>query len=162
MTKIYLLIGSNMGERITHLSQASDKIQREIGHITAKSRIYGTQPWGVTQQADFLNQALEVETSLSPHDVLTKIHAIEDDLGRIRGDKWAERVIDIDILLFSNKIINEPNLQIPHAHLHERNFALIPLMDIAGEFEHPVLKQNIEDIYFDNPDTLEVYEYEAE
>jgi 2-amino-4-hydroxy-6-hydroxymethyldihydropteridine diphosphokinase len=159
-TKIHLLIGSNMGDRKAYLAQAIAEIGQKIGNVTEKSRLYETQAWGLTNQADFMNQAIAVETTLSPQETLKKILAIETDMGRIRTEKWAERPIDIDILLFANMIIEEPELQIPHPRLPERNFALVPLMEIAGETEHPFLKMTIEDIYFESPDTLDVFEVE--
>jgi 2-amino-4-hydroxy-6-hydroxymethyldihydropteridine diphosphokinase len=159
-TKIHLLIGSNMGDRKAYLAKAVAEIGQKIGNVTEKSRLYETQAWGLTNQADFMNQAIAVETTLSPQETLKKILAIETDMGRIRTEKWAERPIDIDILLFANLIIEEPDLQIPHPRLPERNFALVPLMEIAGEMEHPFLKMTIEDIYFESPDTLDVFEVE--
>lgn len=152
----YLLIGSNKGDRKAFLAQAVEKIHRMIGRVGEKSRLYETQAWGVTNQSDFLNQALAVETSLSPQKVLEQILKIENEMGRVRTEKWAERTIDIDILLYDNFVVKEPNLVIPHPELPKRNFALIPLMDIAGEVEHPVLHQTIEDMYMDCEDPLDV------
>ena len=149
-----------MGDRKAFLAKAVTEIGKNIGKITEKSRLYETQAWGQTNQPDFMNQAVEVETTLSPQATLKKILDIETAMGRVRGEKWAERTIDIDILLFENTIVNEPDLQIPHPRLAERNFALVPLMEIAGEVEHPVLKMNIEDIYFESTDTLDVFEVE--
>ena len=149
-----------MGDRKAYLAQAALQIGQKIGQITEKSRLYETQAWGVTQQPDFMNQALGVETTLSPQAVLKEILDIETKMGRIRTEKWAERTIDIDILLFADKIVDEPDLKIPHPLLPERNFALVPLMEIAGEMEHPVLKTTIEDIYFESTDTLDVFEVE--
>ena len=159
-TTIHLLIGSNMGDRQAFLTQAIGQIGQKIGKITEKSRLYETQAWGVTEQPDFINQALAVETTLSPQETLAKILDIETEMGRVRTEKWAERTIDIDILLFAETIVDEPDLQIPHPRLPERNFALVPLMEIAGETEHPFLKMTIEDIYFESPDTLDVFEVE--
>ena len=128
-----------------------------VGRVTNKSRLYETQAWGVTNQSDFINQALAVETSLNPQKLLEQILKIENEMGRERTTKWAERTIDIDILLYDNFVVNEPNLVIPHPELPKRNFALIPLMEIAGEFEHPVLLLTIEDIYMDSKDPLDVF-----
>jgi 2-amino-4-hydroxy-6-hydroxymethyldihydropteridine diphosphokinase len=158
--KIHLLIGSNMGDRKAYLAQATAEIGQKIGEITQKSRLYETQAWGLTSQPDFMNQALEVETTLSPQATLAKILDIETDMGRTRTEKWAERTIDIDILLFADVVVEEADLQIPHPRLPERNFALVPLMEIAGETEHPILKTTIEDLYFESPDTLDVFEVE--
>jgi 2-amino-4-hydroxy-6-hydroxymethyldihydropteridine diphosphokinase len=158
--KIHLLIGSNMGDRQAYLAQATAEIGKKIGKITQKSRLYETQAWGLTNQPDFINQAIEVETTLSPQATLKIILDIEAEMGRTRAEKWAERTIDIDILLFDDVIVDEPDLQIPHPRLPERNFALVPLMELAGETEHPILKTTIEDIYMESTDTLDVVEVE--
>ncbi len=128
-----------------------------VGRVTEKSRLYETQAWGVTNQSDFINQAVAVETLLNPQKLLEQILKIENEMGRERTTKWAERTIDIDILLYDNFVVNEPNLVIPHPELPKRNFALIPLMEIAGEVEHPVLHLTIEDIYMDSKDPLDVF-----
>ena len=153
----YLLIGSNQGDRKAFLAQAIDKIGRNVGRVREKSKLYETQAWGVTNQPDFLNQAIAVETALNAHNVLTEIQNIEKEMGRTRTQKWAERTIDIDILLFDDIVVKSPTLTIPHPELAKRNFALIPLMEIAGEVEHPILNLTIEEIYFDCNDPLEVY-----
>lgn len=153
----YLLIGSNKGDRKAFLAQAVDKINRTVGRVREKSKLYETQAWGVTNQPDFLNQALAVETSLDAHKVLAQILSIENEMGRTRTQKWEERTIDIDILMFDDVVVKSPNLTIPHPELPKRNFALIPLMEIAGEVEHPILHQTIEEIYFDCNDPLDVF-----
>lgn len=153
---VYLHTGSNMGDREDNLRQANGLIEQYIGKIKEASHLYETQAWGKTDQPDFINQALMVETHQSPQEVLKSIFKIEELMGRVRSEKWASRVIDIDILLYGNQIINDKDLKIPHPHLHERNFVLIPLMEIAGEVEHPVMKLPIEEIYFECNDSLDV------
>jgi 2-amino-4-hydroxy-6-hydroxymethyldihydropteridine diphosphokinase len=153
----YLLTGSNMGDREAHLNQAKALIEKHIGTVKEVSRLYETQAWGKTDQPNFYNQALAVETTQFPQQVLKNILKIEQEMGRIRTEKWEERVIDIDILLFNEEIIEDDNLKIPHPHLHERNFALVPLMDVAGEVMHPVLNLPVEEVYFECRDTLDVF-----
>jgi 2-amino-4-hydroxy-6-hydroxymethyldihydropteridine diphosphokinase len=150
LNTVYLHTGSNLGDREDNLRQANGLIEQHIGKIKKSSHLYETE------QSDFINQALEVDTQLSPHQVMSKILIIEKELGRVRTEKWAERVIDIDILLFNDKVIKEKDLIIPHPHMHERNFVLIPLMEIAGDIEHPILKLPIEELYFSCIDPLDV------
>jgi 2-amino-4-hydroxy-6-hydroxymethyldihydropteridine diphosphokinase len=157
LKKIYLLIGSNMGERKQYLNQAKDLIQKNIGKIRKQSRLYETQAWGNTNQPDFLNQALLVDTPQLPHDILKNILKIETEMGRVRTEKWAERLIDIDILLIDNQVINTKDLTVPHPQLHERNFALIPLMEIGGDVEHPVFNKTIDEVYDACKDPLDVF-----
>ena len=107
-----------------------------------KSSVYQTAAWGKPDQYDFLNQAVQVKTSLSPTQVLEIILSIESDLGRQRNEKWDARTIDIDILYFGNQIINSSNLLVPHASLHLRKFALIPLVELAPDFIHPIFKKS--------------------
>jgi 2-amino-4-hydroxy-6-hydroxymethyldihydropteridine diphosphokinase len=156
MKKVYLHTGSNLGDREDNLRQVNGLIEQYIGKIKQPSRLYETQAWGITNQPDFINQALLVETTQSPHEVMRSIKKIEELMGRVATEKWTARVIDIDILLYDDLIINEKDLIIPHPHLHERNFVLVPLMEIAGEVIHPVLNLPIEDIYFECNDPLDV------
>jgi 2-amino-4-hydroxy-6-hydroxymethyldihydropteridine diphosphokinase len=153
----YLLTGSNLGNREDNLNTAKTLIEKYIGTIKESSRLYETQAWGKTDQPNFFNQALAVDTPQYPQEVLKNIFKIEEIMGRVRTEKWDERVIDIDILLFNEDIIDENNLKIPHPHLHERNFALVPLMDVAGEVLHPILNLPVEEVYFDCRDTLDVF-----
>lgn len=156
---IYLLLGSNLGDRIQILSNAGELIMQRVGQITSKSSIYETAPWGVLNQPSFLNQVLEVTTQRAPEDVLRIILEIEHELGRVRYERWGARVIDIDILYFQDFIIDSARLTVPHPRLHERRFTLIPLAEIAPDFIHPVFKKNSIQLLKECADISEVIMY---
>lgn len=160
--KIYLLTGSNLGDRIGNLMAAAKAIGEQIGQVTKTSHFYETQAWGKVDQPDYINQALEVLTQLSPHEVLEAIWRIEAALGRTRRSKWEPRPIDIDILFYENKVLSTPELTIPHPLLQRRNFALIPMLEIAPLKRHPILKLTIEELYEASTDDLDVIMLETE
>ncbi len=139
--KVFLLTGSNVGDSSALLNEAKLAIQKQVGEIEAASHLYKTAPWGNTNQQDFLNQVLAVNTNLSAYDVLKTILNIELSMGRIREEKWAPRTIDIDILFFNTEIIQQENLIVPHPLLHQRRFTLVPLAEIAPYYVHPILHQ---------------------
>lgn len=154
---IYLHTGTNQGNRQENLLRVNDLIRQYIGEISAVSSIYETAAWGMTEQPDFYNQALKVVTALNPQEVLEQITFIETSIfNRLREQKWASRIIDIDILFYNSEIINTEKLIIPHQYLQLRNFVLIPLMEIAGDFVHPILMETVEDLYCNSQDNLEV------
>ena len=161
-TTIYLLTGGNLGDRFANMEEAKRLICERIGKVIAASHFYETAAWGVEEQPDYLNQALTVETVFSPEETLSKIHSIEAELGRIRRTRWESRPIDIDILFFGDKTMETESLTIPHPRIHIRNFALIPLMEIAPELEHPLLKKTIEELYWECEDELDVIRLETE
>jgi 2-amino-4-hydroxy-6-hydroxymethyldihydropteridine diphosphokinase len=139
--KVYLGLGSNMGNREENLQIAQRFITEKFGTIISLSSIYETAAWGLTEQNAFLNQAVCIETKFSPIEVLQIVLEIEKSMGRIREQKWGARIIDIDILYYANKVISFPDLEIPHPFIQERRFVLVPLCEIAGEFIHPKIKQ---------------------
>ena len=140
--KVFLGLGSNLGNREENLLKAQKLINKKVGKVHSKSSIYETAAWGITEQNAFLNQVLEIETVFSPDAVLHLLLKIEKNMGRIREIKWGERSIDIDILYFNNEIISTENLAIPHPFIQERKFVLLPLCEIAPVFIHPKLKQS--------------------
>ncbi len=120
-------------------------IEDTIGSITAKTTVHQTAAWGKTDQPDFYNIALEVETALAPLDMLDKTQAIENKLGRVRTEKWGPRTLDIDILYCGDMIFEDERLTIPHPYLHQRKFTLDLLVELNPDFVHPVLgKTNAE------------------
>jgi 2-amino-4-hydroxy-6-hydroxymethyldihydropteridine diphosphokinase len=133
----YIGIGSNLGDRKTYIEDAIKKL-KEIEGIKVKkvSSIYETEPVGGPKQGQYLNGAIEIETKLEPEELLIKLQEIEKQLGRKRSVKNAPRTIDLDILLYGDKKINEPGLRIPHPRMHEREFVLRPLKElISKEYE---------------------------
>jgi 2-amino-4-hydroxy-6-hydroxymethyldihydropteridine diphosphokinase len=143
MSTVYLLLGSNMGNSKQKLLTAIRYIEKEIGSVTRQSHLYKTAAWGKTDQPDFINQVIIVETSLDPQQTIKTILSIEKKMGRIRTEKNAPRIIDIDILFFGKQVINETELIIPHPQLANRRFVLIPLNELSPLLKHPVLKKTI-------------------
>lgn len=141
---VYLLLGSNLGNREEILIKAIKLIDEKIGVIISQSKNYETKAWGKTDQPDFLNIAIGITTNMMPLEILEQNQAIEEQLGRVRIEKWGARLIDIDIIFYEQEIINiENRLHIPHPLVQERVFALAPLAEIAPDFIHPVLQKTI-------------------
>jgi len=156
MSTAYLLIGGNLGNRKDNLQKAVTLINEQCGSLIKLSSVYETAAWGITDQPLFLNQALEISTSLSARQLMRKILTIETDIGRVRNEKLGPRIIDIDILLFEDEIHDLPFLKIPHPELQNRRFVLTPLAEIDPELQHPVLKKSISQLLEECPDNLEV------
>ena len=156
MNKTYLLLGSNMGNSMQQLASAGKYIERSIGKIRRQSSLYKTAAWGNTDQPDFINQVVVVETSQTAADCMNAILVIEKDMGRIRTVKNAPRVIDIDILFFNKDIINTPLLKVPHPYIQERRFVLVPLNELSPRFIHPVLGKTVSLLLKQCPDKLNV------
>jgi 2-amino-4-hydroxy-6-hydroxymethyldihydropteridine diphosphokinase len=159
MVKVYLLLGSNLGDRLFLLKQAAGYIETQAGTIVQYSSIYETKSWGKTDEPDYLNQVLLINTMLQPHELLAKLLEIELLLGRKREEKWGSRTMDIDILFYDDMIINEPGLTIPHPQLHNRRFTLEPLVELAPNFIHPVLQKALKKLKDDLQDELQVKKY---
>jgi len=140
--EIYLALGTNLGDRFANLRAAIAALAPQA-HVLAESRIYETPPWGFLDQPAFLNMALRAETNLPPADLLAFLKQLETDLGRQPTFRNGPRLIDIDILFYDDLILTTPPLVIPHPRLHERNFVLVPLADIAPDFVHPILRQPV-------------------
>lgn len=136
---VFLLTGSNLGDLEANLATAATHIERQCGMIVQRSSLYQTAAWGKEDQSDFLNQVLQIKTSHTTESLLTQVLAIEQSMGRVRKEKWGERLIDIDILYVNQNIINTPQLQVPHPGIASRRFVLEPLTEIAPDFIHPVL-----------------------
>lgn len=147
----YLGLGSNLGDRLSAMRRAvstlDDQARVQVDFETGVASLYETSPvGGPPGQSPFLNSVVRIFTTLSAPDLLDAVMSIETSLGRVRRRRWGERAIDIDLLLYDNLTINDPNLSLPHPHLHERRFVLEPLARIAGEVLHPTLKLTIGDL----------------
>jgi 2-amino-4-hydroxy-6-hydroxymethyldihydropteridine diphosphokinase len=156
---IYILLGSNLGNREQNLSLALNKISTGVGRILAQSSIYQSEPWGISQQPQFLNQVVEVNSRNDPQQVLQKLLGIETELGRERLEKWGPRTIDLDILFFNDRVIQTEKLIVPHPGLQMRRFALVPLCEIAPNFFHPLLEKTCQQILKECTDSLKVSPY---
>lgn len=156
MNKAVLLSGSNMGDLSRNMESALIMISQNAGVIKNTSFIYETEAWGKIDQPAYYNQVIELNTTLDANTLMQKLLQIEKMMGRERTEKWAPRLIDLDILYFNNEVINEPDLKIPHPHLHERRFTLVPLSEILPDMLHPVLKRSNKDLLESLTDTLKV------
>ena len=159
MNTVFIQLGSNMGDRDIYLQKACVLITEKIGIIQKKSKVYESVPWGAENQNNYLNQVLEIKSEFSAEEVLEKVLQIEDKIGRIRDEKWGERIIDIDILLFNDLIVEKEGICIPHIHLHNRKFVLIPLNEIAPNFTHSKYNKTISELLSECKDTESVEEY---
>lgn len=144
--KTFLSLGSNLGDREGFIDKAKALIAQRIAPIEDSSSIYETEPWGDTNQGYFLNQIIRINTDVKPELLLLTILEIERSLGRIRNRRNGPRSIDIDILLIGNRIINSPDLIIPHPRMIDRKFVLIPLVEIAKEIKHPTFNKSMKEL----------------
>lgn len=146
MHRIYLLLGSNLGDRHKNIDNAINELKACGIIISRKSSLYNTAPWGYTEQPEFLNQAVEGFTSLEPFELLEEIKKIEKKMGRIDIVRYGPRIIDIDIIFYDDLILKTDKLIIPHPLMHKRLFVLKPLNEIAPDFIHPELKLSVKNL----------------
>jgi len=143
MVTVYIGIGSNIGDRRANCVHAV-KLMNESGiMVTKESSLYETKPWGLKEQPMFINMAVIAETDLTPERLLTVLKCIEKKMGRQKTACWGPRCIDLDILFYEDSIITERDICIPHPLLHQRDFVLLPLSEIAPDKWHPVLKKTV-------------------
>ncbi len=150
-TTAYIGLGSNMGDRTGACRRALELLSR-AGRVVKISSFYCTEPVGYREQEEFINAVAELETELSPRDLLTVCQTIENELGRVRLVRWGPRAVDLDILLYGSTIVKTPDLLIPHPQLSLRGFVLVPLCEIAPHFVHPVLKKTIAHLLHESKD----------
>ena len=131
--QIYLGLGSNLGDRLDNLSRAVDELERRGVRLVRSSRVYETEPIGGPEQPDYLNAVIEIATELEPNDLLRVCLEVETELGRERGERWGPRTIDIDLLTYGGREIDELDLMVPHPRMHERAFVLVPLLELDAD-----------------------------
>ena len=162
MAVAYLCLGSNIGDKVGYLQQAV-KLLTESGKVTVvrTSALYETEPWGNKDLDWFVNGVLEVKTKLTPHELLDLCKNTEIKMGRkpSANSKYEARIIDIDILFYGDLIIDEPDLKIPHEHLHERAFAIVPLLELIPDYEHPKYKKSLLKLHEDLETLDDVFLY---
>ena len=141
MTGIYLLLGSNLGDKRHYLMQARNQIEQRLGSVVKQSSLYQTEAWGMQSSPAFLNQVLLIDSKKTPFALLNELLKIEASLERIRQSEYVNRTIDIDILYYHDLIINHSELIIPHPRISQRRFVLVPLAEIAPKAVHPVLQE---------------------
>jgi len=145
---VFILLGGNIEPRLKFMAEARLEVEQNVGKLLASSAIYESESWGFNSDANFINQVLKVRTVMKVNDILQTAMEIENKLGRVRNDngKYASRTMDVDILYFNSEIIDEENLTVPHPRLHLRRFTLLPLVEIAPDFIHPLLKKSNEEL----------------
>ena len=139
----YVALGSNLGDKEGNLRSALELLEEHGVEVVKVSTFICTEPYGVTDQPQFLNGACEVRTSMTPLALLHTLLKIEQEMGRVRLRHWGERNIDLDLLLYEDVVMNTPELKLPHPDMQNRDFVLLPLAEIASEFIHPVLHKSI-------------------
>jgi 2-amino-4-hydroxy-6-hydroxymethyldihydropteridine diphosphokinase len=161
MNTVYLGLGSNIGDKRNYLLSAISLIKKLVGSVLKESAIYESEPWGFEHDSSFYNMVICVESNFEATQILKIIQNIEKDLGRIRNfEQYSARTLDIDILFFNHTIINSEELKIPHPLIPQRNFVLKPMVEIAPDFLHPILKKTIVDLLNESTDTCKTEKLE--
>lgn len=162
MAIVYLALGSNKGDRVGYVQQATSLIgEMPETKLIRTSSIYETQPWLEQATTWYINAVIEIKTSLSPLSLLSECQRIEKQLGRNREleGHFGDRTMDIDILFYNKEIIDEDNLRIPHKFMHKRAFALVPMLELDSDFVHPELGKTMSDLHdeLENPEMVYLY-----
>jgi 2-amino-4-hydroxy-6-hydroxymethyldihydropteridine diphosphokinase len=160
MALVFLGLGSNQGDRLHYLEEAKEYLNNYVGTVIATSPVYETEPWGYESKSFFLNRVISVKTSLSAEQIINEISKIEEKMGRNRSSgKYADRIIDIDLLLYDDLIISTDRISVPHPQMDQRKFVLQPVSDIAGETVHPVFNKTINQLLAECNDQSKVELY---
>ena len=162
MAIVYLSLGSNLGDRVGYIQQATSLLRMNGNiNIVATSSFYETEPWGMKSDSWFVNAVIQISTTLSPDDLLDECQRIEVQLGKKsrQGKDYSDRTIDIDIIFYDRLILNNERLTIPHKYFHKRAFMLIPMLEIAEDFVHPFFGKTVANLYdaIENPEMVCLY-----
>ncbi len=160
MNPAVILLGSNLGDRFHNLQLAEEKILLSFSSILLQSNVYRTAPWGNTDQDDFLNKVVVVNSEKDAFCILEELLKIESEIGRTRTAKWAARTIDLDLLYLGKEIIQSERLTVPHPHIQDRRFTLIPLCEVLPDFVHPLFQLSNKELLMQTTDKSDVYIYE--
>ena len=161
MERCYILFGSNMGDKDAIFAQACLLINNRCGQVVQVSAAYESEPWGFEADEWFLNRVIVVDTELAPDDLMQHLLDIERELGRIRHPEakgYTSRTADLDLLYYGQRVVNTERLTVPHPRLHLRRFALVPMCEVAPDWEHPVLEMTQEELLLHCPDDSVVRE----
>jgi 2-amino-4-hydroxy-6-hydroxymethyldihydropteridine diphosphokinase len=156
MAKVYLSLGSNLGDRAQNIARSIEALAARGIRLMKQSSLYETEPVELRAQEWFLNSVIEVETNKTPQELMQQVLEIERGMGRIRTAPKGPRIIDMDILLYGSKTVREPNLVIPHPRMADRRFVLVPFAEIAPDAVHPTYKKTIAELLAETPDSSEV------
>ena len=155
--KVYLSLGSNLGDKLGNLGKCMDLIKSHIGQIAERSQVYRSAAWGFQSDHAFYNMCLEIKTALSVEDLMEKVLKMEKSMGRKRSVKgYIDRIVDIDILFFDNLILESPDIVVPHPRIELRRFVLVPLAEINAAYNHPVHNRSIAELLNDCEDKNQV------
>jgi 2-amino-4-hydroxy-6-hydroxymethyldihydropteridine diphosphokinase len=156
LNRVFIALGSNLGDRLLYLQQALDKIDKRLGPIVRCSSLYESAAWGDRDQQDFYNAMCEIHTEITPLNLLGELQSMEKELGKSKTRIWGPRTLDLDIIYYGQKIIVEKDLIIPHPNMYLRNFVLQPLAEIAPEFIHPLMKKKTKSLLRECPDQTNI------
>lgn len=157
-----MLLGSNLGNRAENLQNAQEYLEEQAGSIVATSSIYETEAWGFLDQPLFYNQVIQIDTELSHEALLKVLLDIEREIGKVKVGKWRERLIDIDLLYYDNRLVRTSRLTLPHPEIQNRRFTLAPLVDLIPDEVHPVLLRTQRQLLESTPDLLKVWKAEEQ
>lgn len=157
MKRVFLGLGSNLGDRQANLRDAIKMTGKDLGKVMKSSSVYETQPWGFDSENNFLNMVILINTVHAPAGLIKKVLMVESALGRVRNSTgYSSRVIDIDILFYEDRVISDPGLTIPHPLIQERRFVLVPLCELAPDLIHPVFGKSISELLGVCPDKSKI------